>query len=274
MSREARPEIGDKNAGFTILEVLVAITVVATALTAIGMLTGATTRGVRSLEQHVALVETTRSGGCSSATIHTSFRRPSPPVNLMAIAGASVFRRSRSAPSCLIPHGSQRPYRSASSRLLARHSMSRRFACNESANDVAAHYANCAHNVTRCSGFTLIEALIAIALMGVILAALGSITSQWLPNWNRGIARAQRSELVRVALDRLIADIGASEFIPPNRDSKSPVVRWNGIFCHPCTISNRAQCPSWSRNRAHCGRSTTKADQVWSELRSHLLRLP
>jgi general secretion pathway protein I len=60
LSREARPEIGDKNAGFTILEVLVAITVVATSLTAIGMLTGATTRGVRSLEQHVALVETTR----------------------------------------------------------------------------------------------------------------------------------------------------------------------------------------------------------------------
>ena len=73
------------------------------------------------------------------------------------------------------------------------------------------------------SGFTLIEALVAIALMGVILAALTSITSQWLPNWNRGIARAQRSELVSVALERLIADIGASEFIPPNRDAKGPL---------------------------------------------------
>ena len=73
------------------------------------------------------------------------------------------------------------------------------------------------------SGFTLIEALVAIALMGVILAAITSITSQWLPNWNRGIARAQRSELVSVALERLIADIGASEFIPPNRDAKGPL---------------------------------------------------
>ena len=73
------------------------------------------------------------------------------------------------------------------------------------------------------SGFTLIEALVAIALMGVILAALASITSQWLPNWNRGIARAQRSELVSVALERLIADIGASEFIPPNGDAKAPL---------------------------------------------------
>jgi general secretion pathway protein J len=75
----------------------------------------------------------------------------------------------------------------------------------------------------KCSGFTLIEALIAVALMGVILAALTSITSQWLPSWNRGIARAQRSELVRIALDRLIADLGASEFITPNRDTKTPL---------------------------------------------------
>jgi general secretion pathway protein J len=73
------------------------------------------------------------------------------------------------------------------------------------------------------SGFTLIEALVATALMGVILAALGSITAQWLPNWNRGIARAQRSELVSIALNRLVADLGASEFIPPNRDTEAPL---------------------------------------------------
>lgn len=61
MCREVRPEIGGKNAGFTILEVLIAITIVVTALAAIGLLTGASTRGVRSLEQHVALVEVARS---------------------------------------------------------------------------------------------------------------------------------------------------------------------------------------------------------------------
>ena len=53
-------EIGGKNAGFTIIEVLVAISVVAISLTAIGALIGTSTRGVRSLEQHVALVETAR----------------------------------------------------------------------------------------------------------------------------------------------------------------------------------------------------------------------
>ncbi|MGC1828564.1 MAG: type II secretion system protein, partial [Pseudolabrys sp.] len=61
MCRQPRPKIGDKNAGFTILEVLIAIAVVATALTAIGALTGVTTRGVRALEQHVVVVETARS---------------------------------------------------------------------------------------------------------------------------------------------------------------------------------------------------------------------
>jgi len=61
LCREVRPEIGGKNAGFTILEVLIAITIVVTALTTIGLLTGVSTRGVRSLEQHVALVEVARS---------------------------------------------------------------------------------------------------------------------------------------------------------------------------------------------------------------------
>ena len=61
MCRQPRPEIGDKDAGFTIIEVLIAIAVVATVLTAIGALTGATTRGVRAIEQHVVVVETARS---------------------------------------------------------------------------------------------------------------------------------------------------------------------------------------------------------------------
>lgn len=48
-------------AGFTILEVLVAIAVVAIVLSAIGAVVSSTTRGVRSLEQHVVLMETARS---------------------------------------------------------------------------------------------------------------------------------------------------------------------------------------------------------------------
>jgi general secretion pathway protein I len=47
-------------AGFTLLEVLVAIAVVAVSLAAIGSVTATATRGVRSLEQHLALVKTAR----------------------------------------------------------------------------------------------------------------------------------------------------------------------------------------------------------------------
>lgn len=60
MRRTARSDAGEKNAGFTIIEVLVAIAVVAFSLTAIGALTGTTAHGVRSLGQHVVLVETAR----------------------------------------------------------------------------------------------------------------------------------------------------------------------------------------------------------------------
>jgi len=46
--------------GFTLIEVVVALAVVATLLTAIGAVVTVSSRGTRSLEQHLALVETTR----------------------------------------------------------------------------------------------------------------------------------------------------------------------------------------------------------------------
>jgi general secretion pathway protein J len=73
------------------------------------------------------------------------------------------------------------------------------------------------------AGFTLLEALIAATLMGVTLAAIGAITAQWLPSWNRGFMRVQRSELIAVALNRLAGDLAASEFITPNRGAKLPI---------------------------------------------------
>jgi general secretion pathway protein I len=47
-------------AGFTLIEALISIAVIAVSLAAIGSLTGTTTRGVRSIEQHVVLMETAR----------------------------------------------------------------------------------------------------------------------------------------------------------------------------------------------------------------------
>ncbi len=47
-------------AGFTLIEVVVALALVAISLTAIGAVATTSARGTRSLEQHLALVETTR----------------------------------------------------------------------------------------------------------------------------------------------------------------------------------------------------------------------
>lgn len=72
-------------------------------------------------------------------------------------------------------------------------------------------------------GFTLFEALVALALMGLIMGALASVTAQWLPSWNRGIIRAQRNEQVAVALDRLTADLSAADYV--TRSDNLPLFR-------------------------------------------------
>lgn len=73
------------------------------------------------------------------------------------------------------------------------------------------------------AGFTLIEVLLATLLMTVILAALATVTAQWLPNWNRGIARVQRAELLSIGLERIVADLSVAEIVTVNGDSKLPL---------------------------------------------------
>ena len=72
-------------------------------------------------------------------------------------------------------------------------------------------------------GFTLIETLVALALMGLVLSALANLTAQWLPNWNRGLERIQRSELIGIALQRIGADLAAAEYVSANRDARRPL---------------------------------------------------
>jgi general secretion pathway protein J len=73
------------------------------------------------------------------------------------------------------------------------------------------------------SGFTLIETLVALALMGLVLSALANLTAQWLPNWNRGLERIQRSELIGIALQRIGADLAAAEYVSANRGERRPI---------------------------------------------------
>jgi general secretion pathway protein J len=63
------------------------------------------------------------------------------------------------------------------------------------------------------AGFTLVEALLAVLLMSVIVAALATVTAQWMPSWDKGIARLRRVDALAVGLDRLTADLAAAEFV-------------------------------------------------------------
>lgn len=61
MRHTTSPSIDESESGFTIIEVLIALAVVAVSIVAIGSVMSTSIRGVRSLEQHVTLMQTARS---------------------------------------------------------------------------------------------------------------------------------------------------------------------------------------------------------------------
>lgn len=73
------------------------------------------------------------------------------------------------------------------------------------------------------AGFTLVEALVATVLMGFILAALATVTGQWVPSWNRGFVGLQRTEFAVEGLDRLTADLAEAEFITAGSGNAPPL---------------------------------------------------
>jgi general secretion pathway protein I len=60
LSPAAPPPTDGRDAGFTIIEVLIALAVVAVSIVAIGSVMSTNARGVRLLEQHVTLMQTAR----------------------------------------------------------------------------------------------------------------------------------------------------------------------------------------------------------------------
>lgn len=72
-------------------------------------------------------------------------------------------------------------------------------------------------------GFTLIETLVALALMGLVLSALANITAQWLPNWNKGLDRIQRSEMIGITLQRIADDVAAAQYVPVGSGETKPL---------------------------------------------------
>jgi general secretion pathway protein J len=82
---------------------------------------------------------------------------------------------------------------------------------------------NRTHARNAAAGFTLIETLIATVLMVAILAALATVTAQWLPNWNRGFIRVQRTELLSLGIERAVADLAAAQYVPAHYATRKPL---------------------------------------------------
>jgi general secretion pathway protein J len=106
------------------------------------------------------------------------------------------------------------------------------------------------------AGFTLLEVLLATLLMTVILAALATVTAQWLPNWNRGILRVQRAERLATGLDRIVADLAVAEPVRMNGDAKAPLFEGSELAV---TFVRTALGPS-TRPGLEVVRLTEKAD--------------
>ena len=84
------------------------------------------------------------------------------------------------------------------------------------------------------AGFSLIEAMAALALTAIIILALSSVTGQWLPNWRRGFVDLQRADLLGVGLERVVDDLSAAEYVTPSagarrHSSKATVRPWSSF---------------------------------------------
>jgi general secretion pathway protein J len=75
------------------------------------------------------------------------------------------------------------------------------------------------------AGFTLIEALAAVAITAATLGGLGALAGQWLPHWRHGFVALQSADLVGLALDRIAEDVGAAEYARLDGGQGAPLFR-------------------------------------------------
>jgi general secretion pathway protein I len=107
-----RTERDIDNAGFTLIEVLVALSIVGITLSSIGALMASAARGNRSIEQHLSILETARSvmaalperaqlvqGGSSGEIAHLRWRLD---VSPYAIGDASAQTKATWVPQSVV----------------------------------------------------------------------------------------------------------------------------------------------------------------------------
>jgi general secretion pathway protein J len=73
------------------------------------------------------------------------------------------------------------------------------------------------------AGFTLLEAMLALALTAAIVLSLATVAAQWLPNWRRGFASLQSADLLSLGLERIVADVSSAEYVSPGGAATQPL---------------------------------------------------
>ena len=165
----------DASAGFTLIEALVALAVAAVSLAAIGLLMAGNIRGSGRIEQHLGLVETLRAvetglpdrTSLSAGTLSGEMHGQAWSVDIAPFPGDFVNPRAAQvldAPNDC--HQGAIAVRSGASS-----SKPSALANGPARNETPARL-HAPRSRPRESGFTLLEALIAVALMGVLLAML------------------------------------------------------------------------------------------------------
>src|ERR1700692_1486289 len=78
------------------------------------------------------------------------------------------------------------------------------------------------------AGFSLIEAMAALALTAIIIMALSSVAGQWLPNWRRGLVNLQRADLRVVGLEGGVDGLSAGGYVTPSARPPAPLFEGDG----------------------------------------------
>ena len=74
-------------------------------------------------------------------------------------------------------------------------------------------------------GYTLLEALAALAITAGVVASLGALAGQWLPSWRHGFVALQNADLIGVALDRVIEELASAEYAGLEDGQRAPLFR-------------------------------------------------
>jgi len=77
----------------------------------------------------------------------------------------------------------------------------------------------------REAGFSLLEALAALAITAALMSGLAAVAGQWTLNWRHGFLALQNADLIGLAVDRIVEDVAAAEYARFDGGQGAPLFR-------------------------------------------------